>query len=171
MSCFEVTGKRDFLDIALKNADLVCSVYAPGACGMPPGHQEVELALVKLYRITEQRKYLDCAKHLLDLRGRDETHKLYGAYHQDHQPVTKQTEAVGHQVRAIYMYSAMADVAALTGDAAYIGAMEKIWDDFVGCKMYITGGVSGEGESFARPYHLPNRKAYCETCASIASAL
>lgn len=165
------TGKRDFLDVALKNADLIASVFGPGKKIGVPGHQEIEIGLVKLYRVTGERKYLDLAKFFLDERGSGEKRKLYGEYSQDHLPVVEQSEAVGHAVRAAYMYSGMADVAALTGEKTYIEAIEKIWNDVVSKKLYVTGGIGATGriEGFGQPYELPNASAYCETCASIGN--
>ncbi len=166
------TGKRSFLDIAVKNADLVCSVFNPSGRIDPPGHQEIEIGLVKLYRVTGNEKYLNQAKFFLDMRGRNaDKRRLYGPYSQDHKPVIEQTEAVGHAVRAAYMYAAMADVAGLTGDAAYLKAIDAIWDNVVSKKLYITGGIGARhaGEAFGDNYELPNRTAYCETCAAIAN--
>jgi DUF1680 family protein len=168
------TGKRTLLDVALKNADLICRVFGPGGRRDPPGHQEIEIGLARLYRVTGERKYLDLAKFFLDMRGRkDLRDRLYGPYSQDHEPVVAQREAVGHAVRAAYMYSGMADVAALTGDASYTEAIGGIWHDVIGTKMYVTGGIGarGGGEGFGEPYELPNSAAYCETCASIALAM
>ncbi len=167
------TGKRTFLDVALKNADLVASVFGPGKKHGAPGHQEIEIGLVKLYRVTGDRKYLELAKFFLDERGNSQDRKLFGKYSQDHKPVIEQSEAVGHAVRAAYMYSGMADVAALTGDASYIQAIGRIWEDVVSGKLYLTGGIgaTGAGEAFGGDYNLPNRTAYAETCASIGNAL
>lgn len=169
---YQATGKKNLLKIALKSADLVLKDFGPGKLMVPPGHQEIEIGLVKLYRLTGEKKYLDQAKFFLDQRGNSQGHKLYGFYSQDHLPVTKQTEAVGHAVRAAYMYSAMADVAALTGDEAYRQALIKLWEDVVFRKMYLTGGIGSTGawEGFGPAYNLPNGSAYCETCASIANA-
>ncbi len=162
------TGKRSFLDIAVKNADLVCRVFSDGGHEGVPGHQEIEVGLVKLYRVTGNEKYLAQAKRFLDRRGRS-GHK--DAYSQSHLPPVEQTEAVGHAVRAGYMYSGMADVAALTGDAAYIKAIDAIWDNIANRKLYVTGGVGARhhGEAFGDDYELPNASAYCETCANIAN--
>lgn len=168
------TGKRNLLDVALKSADLICETFGDGKFqNWPPGHQEIEIGLSKLYRLTGEKKYLDAAKHFLDLRGRNEgrTYPMYGTYNQDHQPVVEQKEAVGHAVRACYMYCGMADVAALTGDKAYTDAILNIWKDVVERKLYITGGVGSmpHGEAFGPAYYLPNDTAYCETCAQIAA--
>jgi DUF1680 family protein len=163
---YQATGKRDFLDIAIKSADLVDNDFGWDAFVSYPGHQVIEMGLVKLYRVTGENRYLDLAKFFLDARGtRDDGEE----YSQSHKKVVDQTEAVGHSVRATYLYSGMADVAAILGDEAYINAISKIWEDLVYRKMYITGGIgaSGGNEGFAEPYHLPNMSAYCETCASI----
>ncbi len=169
---FQATGKRTFLDIAIKNADLIESVFGPGKKTGVPGHQEIEIGLVKLYRVTGESKYLDLAKFFLDERGHPHGRELYGEYSQDHMPVTEQTEPVGHAVRAAYMYSGMADVAALTGEAAYRKALEILWNNVISKKMYLTGGIGSRsgGESFGEDYELPNATAYCETCAAIAHA-
>ncbi|NOR14277.1 MAG: glycoside hydrolase family 127 protein, partial [Candidatus Aminicenantes bacterium] len=166
------TGKRSLLDIALKNADLIDSVFGPGKKRGAPGHQVIEMGLAKLYRVTGEQKYLDLAKFFLDERGDDEFRKLYGTYSQDHKPVIEQSEAVGHAVRATYMYAGMADVAALTGDADYIAAIDRIWNDVVTGKLYLTGGIgaTSSGEAFGGPYNLPNASAYAETCAAIGNA-
>jgi DUF1680 family protein len=176
---YQVTGDKSFLNIATKNADLICNTFAPGKRTDPSGHEEIEIGLCKLYRVTGERKYLDQAKFLLDQRGRKGNRGpngdggLYGVYAQDHIPVTEQTEAVGHSVRAAYLYTGMADVAALTGDMAYVKAIDAIWHDVVGTKLYVTGGIgaSGGNEGFSGKYELPNMTAYCETCASIANIL
>ncbi len=163
---YQATGKRTLLDMALKNADLLCKTFGPGKNEDPPGHQIIEMGLVKLYRITGERKYLDLAKFFLDTRGPGG-----GDYSQAHKKVIDQDEAVGHAVRATYMYSGMADVAALSGDQAYIDALQRIWNNMVGKKLYITGGIGAmhEGEAFGPNYRLPNMSAYCETCAAIGS--
>ncbi|MEK6754524.1 MAG: beta-L-arabinofuranosidase domain-containing protein, partial [Bacteroidota bacterium] len=167
------TGKKTLLNVALKNADLLCNTFGPGKRGEVPGHQEIEIGLVKLYRTTGEEKYLKLAKFFLDERGNAEGHELMGEYAQDHKPVREQTKAVGHSVRAGYMYSGMVDVAALTGDASYVNALDRIWRDVVDEKLYITGGLgaSGGNEGFSSGYSLPNLTAYCETCAAIANAL
>jgi len=176
---WQVTGTKKFLNVAVKSADLVCRVFGPGKRTDPPGHQEIEIALCKLYRATGDAKYLQQAKFFLDQRGRlgnrgpDGRGGLYGWYSQDHKPVVEQREALGHAVRAAYMYCGMADVAALTGNRSYIKAIDAIWGDVVGRKLYVTGGIGAAGghEGFGPPYELPNETAYCETCASIAMVL
>ncbi len=169
---FLATGKRSFLNVAIKNADLIARTFGPGKLQLPPGHQIIEMGLVRLYRVTGNEKYLKLAKFFLDIRGRQiNGRKLYGPYSQDHKPVTEQDEAVGHAVRAMYMYSGMADIAALTGDQAYLHAIDRIWDNVVSKKLYLTGGVgaTGRGEAFGKNYELPNETAYCETCAAIGN--
>jgi DUF1680 family protein len=169
----QATGKKNLLDVAVKNADLVAGVFGPGKKHGAPGHQEIEIGLIKLYRFTGRKKYLNLAKFFLDERGNARDRKLYGEYSQDHKPVIEQTEAVGHAVRATYMYSGMADVAALTGNTAYIEAIDSIWQNVVFKKMYVTGGIGAAGgiEGFGGDYDLPNAEAYCETCAAIGNAL
>lgn len=170
---YQATGKRTLLDVAIKNANLVADTFGPGKNMGVPGHEEIEIGLVKLYRVTGDIKYLNLAKFFIDQRGNAEGHKLYGMYYQDHIPVIEQDEAVGHSVRAGYLYSGMADVAALTGDQDYIKALDKIWENVVTKKLYITGGIgaSRRGEAFGRNYELPNADAYAETCAAIANML
>lgn len=165
------TGKLSLLDVAVKNADLAASVFGEDKKRGVPGHQVIEIGLAKLYRITGDKKYLDLAKFFLDQRGRSEHRELFGEYSQDHKPVVEQEEAVGHAVRAVYMYSGMADVAALTGDREYIQAIDRIWDNVVNKKMYLTGGIgaTGSGEAFGDNYELPNATAYAETCAAIGN--
>ena len=167
---YQATGKRNFLDIAIKYADCVCREIGdkPGQLVLVPGHQIAEMALAKLYLVTGDRKYLDQAKFFLDKRGHTSRRD---AYSQAHKPVTEQDEAVGHAVRAAYMYAGMADVAALTGDSAYIHAIDRIWDNITGKKYYITGGIgaTSNGEAFGANYELPNMSAYCETCAAIGN--
>lgn len=164
---YQATGKRTLLDVAVKNADLLVADFGPGKLAYEPGHQIVEMGLVKMYRVTGKKEYLDLAKYFLDLKG----HGQSGEYSQTHKPVIEQDEAVGHAVRAAYMYSGMADVAALTGDESYLHAIDKIWDNVVTKKYYITGGIgaTGHGEAFGKNYELPNMSAYCETCAAIAN--
>jgi DUF1680 family protein len=161
------TGKRTLLDIALKSADLVDHDFGPGKLSYYPGHQVIEMGLAKLYRITGNEKYLKLSKFFLDCRrGGNE-------YNQAHIPVIEQDKIVGHAVRATYMYSGMADVSALTGEVAYKNAIDKIWDDLLKTKYYITGGIGsgGDNEGFGEPYYLPNMSAYNETCASISNVM
>ena len=179
---YQATGKRNLLDVALKNADFIASVFGPDKRRGFPGHQEIEIGLAKLYRVTGDEKYLKLAKFFLDER-RPERHKkmfsessAFSIYDQDwylqaHKPVIEQTEAVGHAVRATYMYSGMADVAALTGDEAYVKAIDTIWDNVVSRKLYVTGGIGSrhEGEAFGDDYELPNNTAYNESCAAIGN--
>lgn len=166
---YQATGKRNFLDIALKNADLLDQVFGPGKRNDAPGHEIVEMGLVKLYRITKEEKYLKLAKFFIDCRGKENNPKK--AYSQDHKPLIQQDEAVGHAVRAGYLYSGVADVAALTGNAEYLSAIDKIWENMVSKKLYITGGIGArhQGEAFGDNYELPNLTAYNETCAAIAN--
>ncbi|MHC4917439.1 MAG: glycoside hydrolase family 127 protein, partial [Planctomycetota bacterium] len=123
------TGKRNLLDIALKNADLIDTTFGPGKLQAPPGHQVIEMGLVRLYRLTGDQRYLDLAKFFIDVRGRPlDGRTLGGEYNQDHMPVVEQTEAVGHAVRAGYLYAGIADVAALTGERDYVRAVDRIWN-------------------------------------------
>ncbi len=165
------TGKTNFLDIATKNADLLLSVFGPGKNPEVPGHQIVETGLIKLYLVTEKQEYLDLAKHFLDGRGDSTKREIWGPYNQDHKPVIQQEEAVGHAVRAAYMYAGMTDIAALYNDEAYTIAVNNIWDNVVNKKMYITGGIGSlhDGEAFGENYELPNLTSYNETCAAIAN--
>jgi len=175
---FYATGKKNLLNIALKNADLVCSVFGPDKMHVAPGHEIVEMGLVKLYRITGKQEYLQTAKFFIEERGHyngyDANSKdpwKNGAYWQDNIPVTDQTEAEGHAVRAGYLYSAVADVAALTGDEKLLHAIDTIWDNMVSKKIYVQGGIGAvpSGERFGDNYELPNATAYNETCAAIAN--
>lgn len=168
---FYATGKKNFLGIAIKNADLLVANFGPDKLRMPPGHQIIETGLIKLYHITQNRKYLELAKFFLELRGDSTTHKLYGEYSQDHLPVIEQTEAVGHAVRALYMYAAMTDIAMMYRDPGYLNAVNKIWENIINKKMYITGGLGSkrDGEAFGDNYELPNLTAYNETCAAIGN--
>jgi len=192
---YESTGKDTLLKVALKNAELIISTFGYGKIESPPGHQEIELGLVRLYKITGDRKYLDLAKFFLDVRG-SKTRKGYEAYvaqsedklpwlgpnrfeyNQTHQLIIDQKEAVGHAVRATYMYSAMADIAMLYDDEKYLFALDRIWEDIVSHKLSITGGIGAKakGEAFDKAYILPNfydrateTGVYNETCASISN--
>jgi len=166
---YMATGKRNFLNIALKNADLLDQVFGPGKRNDAPGHEIVEMGLVRLYRITGEKKYLNLAKFFIDCRGKKTDPKR--TYFQDHLPLIQQDEAVGHAVRAGYLYSGVADVAALTGNQDYIHAIDKIWGNMVSKKLYLTGGIGAahDGERFGANYELPNLTAYNETCAAIAN--
>jgi len=161
---YQATGKRTLLDIALKSADLVNKDFGYDKVKVYPGHQVIEMGLVKLYRVTGEKKYLDLARFFLDIRG-----PKGQSYNQANLKPVDQTEAVGHSVRATYMYSGMADIAAIENDPAYLKAITRIWGDLVNGKMYLTGGIGATGgnEGFAEPFLLPNMTAYCETCASI----
>jgi hypothetical protein len=182
---FQATGKRTFLNVAIKSADLVCRTFGPGTRHDVPGHEEIELALVKLFHATGTRTYLDTAKFFLDERGRQHStpipafepgsrFAIYNdlAYRQDHQPVADQTRAVGHAVRAMYLYAGMTDVGQLAGEPALTAATSHLWTDVVSKRMYVTGGLGSEGrtEAFGDDYGLPNR-AYAETCASVGGLL
>ena len=176
---WQATGKRTLLDVAIKNADLVCKTFGPGPGQIRnvPGHQEIEIGLVKLYRATGQPKYLDMAKFFLDERGHYNgrtvhTHNNSITYCQDDKPVVEQTEPHGHVVRAVYMYSAMADIAALAGDERYARAVDAIWENIVSKRLYLIGsmGVHGYLEGFGPDYVLPNLQAYNETCATVGTA-
>ncbi|MDR2690786.1 MAG: glycoside hydrolase family 127 protein [Dysgonamonadaceae bacterium] len=163
------TGKRNFLDIALRNADLLVKVFGDSMNYEVPGHQIVETGLIKLYQIAGNRDYLRLSKKFLDLKGDRQHRHIRGEYSQDHLPVTRQDEVVGHAVRAVYMYAGMTDIAALYGDSAYTAAIHKLWDNMTGKKMYLTGGLGArhDGEAFGANYELPNLTAYGETCAAI----
>ncbi len=169
---YQATGKRTLLDVALKSANLLVNTFGPGKRSIWPGHQITEMGLAKLYRATGDERYLALAKFMLDERGPDsggKTNPRGLTYNQAQARVVDQTEPVGHAVRATYMYSGMADVAAMTGDSSYTKAIDTIWQNTVTRKLYFTGGIgaSGSGEAFGRPYELPNMTAYNETCASV----
>ncbi len=172
--------------VANKNFELVNREFGPDGRKAVPGHEEIELALIRLYRLTGDERYFNLARFFLDQRGRQHDTKPYPpeekefadvyndrAYMQDHLPVTEQTRATGHAVRAVYLYSAMTDVAALAGDADYAKAVDTIWTDMVSKRMYVTGGVGsiGKSEGFGDDYDLPNKDAYAETCASVGNDL
>ncbi len=171
---YAATGKRSLLDIALRTANLLCDTFGPGKREIWPGHQIVEMGLAKLYRVTGDVRYLNLAKFMLDVRGPQSTEQGAGnPYVQAQMKVVDQKEAVtgGHAVRAVYMYSGMADVGALTGDMAYVNALDKIWENVAGKKLHITGGIGARaaGESFGADYELPNMSAYNETCAAVGN--
>jgi DUF1680 family protein len=172
---YQATGKKTFLSVAIRAADLLTKTFGPGKRSIWPGHQITEMALVKLYRVTGNEDYLTLAKFMLDERGPDkipagETVNPRGLdYNQAQLRVIDQTEPVGHAVRAMYMYSGMADVAALEDDAKMREAGDRIWDNLVHTKLYLTGGIGAAGghEGFGREFELPNMTAYNETCASV----
>jgi DUF1680 family protein len=170
---FHATGKRKWLDSAIRLADHVDATFGPGKKLDPPGHPELELALVKLFHETAEPRYLKLAEFFLDQRGSAAGRTPFGEYAQDHIPLREQREVVGHAVRAMYLYCAMADVAGITGDRGLSCALDAIWHDVVDRKMYVTGGIgpSASNEGFTVPYDLPNDTAYCETCAAIGMAL
>jgi hypothetical protein len=171
---YAATGKRSLLAIALRSANLLCDTFGPGKREIWPGHQIVEMGLAKLYRLTGDERYLTLAKFMLDVRGPQSQEEGAGnPYVQAQMKPVDQTEAVagGHAVRAVYMYSGMADVGALTGDMAYVNAIDKIWENVAGKKLHITGGIGARaaGESFGADYELPNMSAYNETCAAVGN--
>lgn len=172
----DATGSRSLLDVSLRSFELVNATFGPDALRDVPGHQEIELGLVKLYRLTGERRFLDQARFFLDERGQANGRELqlnYGnpAYMQDHLPVREQREALGHAVRATYMYAAMTDVAALDGDEAMAEASRALWRNVSGRKLALTGGIGARhhGEAFGDEYELPNLSAYNETCAAIGN--
>ena len=170
---YRATGKKTFLNVAIKNADLVCKTFGPneGQIHRPGGHPIIEMALCKLYKVTGDRKYLEGAKYFVEETGRCTDGHRPSEYSQDHMPILQQEEIVGHAVRAGYLYSGVADVAALTGDKAYFEALERIWENMSSKKLFITGGIGSrpQGEGFGPNYELFNHTAYCETCAAIAN--
>ena len=183
---YEVTGKRTLLDVAIKNADLVAKTFGLGAgqSRETSGHEEIEIGLCRLYQATGDAKYLRLAQHFIDMRGRRDIRPIWGAAYQDHAPVLEQKEALGHAVRAAYLYSGMADVAALAGNAAYVKAIDGLWENVVGRKLHLNGGIGvrrhvkyrnpafgSAHEAFGDDYDLQNQDAYLETCAAIGNAL
>ncbi len=170
---FEQTGKRNMLDVARKLADHIDSIFGPGKNMMVSEHQELELALIKLYRITGEKRYLKLGQFFIDQRGNQQGHNLYGAYSQDHVPVRRQSEIVGHAVRAMYNCMGMADLYAESGDKELLTALDQLWENTTHRKMYVTGGIGAtpKGEAFLGNYVLPNDTAYSETCAQIGLLL
>ncbi len=170
---YRATGKKTFLNVAIKNADLVCQTFGPneGQIHRPGGHPIIEMALCKLYKVTGNRKYLEGAKYFVDETGRCTDGHHPSEYSQDHMPILQQEEIVGHAVRAGYLYSGVADMAALTGDKAYEEALQRIWKNMSSRKLFITGGIGSraQGEGFGPDYELNSHTAYCETCAAIAN--
>ena len=175
---YQATGKRKLLDVCIRMTDHMMSQFGPEKRHWVPGHEEIELALVKLYQTTQEQKYLDFAYWLLEERGHGhgtmgDEGKWNPVYYQDIVPVRQLTDISGHAVRCMYLYCGMADVAALKNDTGYIAAMDRLWDDVVHRNMYITGGIgsSHDNEGFTEDYDLPNLDAYCETCASVGMVL
>jgi len=170
---YQATGKRSLLDIAIKNADLVCEVFGPeeGQKQVPSGHPIIEMGLAKMYKVTGDEKYLRQARYFVEETGRGTDGHRLNAYSQDHMPILQQEEIVGHAVRAGYLYSGVVDVALLMEDQGYFEAVSRIWENTAGKKLYITGGIGSraQGEGFGPEYELHNHSAYCETCASIAN--
>ena len=175
---FEATDKHTLLEVAIKAADYLDGLYGPDKFTAPPGHEELELALVRLGKATSQDKYTKLATFLIEERGKPHR-KLdgtmygpWGDYCQDHKPIAEQTEVAGHAVRAGYLYSAMADLARL-GHTEYTPALDALWDDVTQRRIFVTGGIgpSGHNEGFTTPYDIPTTSAYQETCASIAVCL
>ncbi|MBR6733994.1 MAG: glycoside hydrolase family 127 protein [Kiritimatiellae bacterium] len=183
---YEVTGKRTLLDVATRNADLVAKTFGLGegqSCETS-GHEEIEIGLCRLYQATGDAKYLKLAQHFIDMRGRRDLRPVWGAAYQDHKPVLEQKEALGHAVRAAYLYAGMADVAALTGNTAYVDAIDALWSNVVSRKLHLNGGIGARRhvkyrdpalgsahEAFGDEYDLQNLDAYLETCAAIGNAL
>ncbi len=185
---YEATGEKKLLNVAIKNANLINEVFGPNKNYGVPGHQEIEIGLVKLYRVTGEKKYLDLAKFFIDQKGRNKEKRIKvekinpwggtkfdqdfwtGKYAQDHKPFEDQDEAVGHAVRACYFYSGATDIAAITGTKEYDFALKNIWEDIIEKKIFLTGGIGAEPgiEGFGPAYELPNATAYTETCAAIA---
>lgn len=170
---YKATGKKTFLNVAIRNADLICKTFGPGEGQIhrPSGHPIVEMALCKLYKVTGNKKYLQTARYFVEETGRGTDGHPLSEYSQDHKPILQQDEIVGHAVRAGYLYSGVADVASLMNDTAYFHALERIWNNMASKKLFITGGIGSraQGEGFGPNYELNNMTAYQETCASIAN--
>ena len=168
---YQATADTTLLAVATRNADLLVEQFLEGGLAYEPGHQIVEMGLVKLYRVTGKEDYLRLAKYFLDIRGIGGPNSLAYEYNQSHAAPTAQTEAVGHAVRAVYMYSGMADIAAIMGDEDYLAAINALWESMSQRKCYITGGIGAlhDGEAFGDDYELPNLTAYNETCAAIGN--
>ncbi len=165
------TGKTNFLNVAIKLADYLNRLFGPGRREGTPGHPEIEMALIELYRETNDKKYLNLAKFFIDERGKG----IIGgsSYHIDHKPFRELDEVVGHAVRSLYLNCGATDLYIETGESALLDVLERLWDNLVIKKMYITGGAGArkEGEAFGENYELPNETAYAETCASIANLM
>ena len=179
----QLTGKDDLMEVMWRNVDLISRTFGNGRNQLKrvPGHESPEIALPKLWRFAHEPATMELIRNFIDWRGRADLRPLYGtpgstfdaAYYQDHKPVREQREAVGHAVRACYLYTGMAEMLALTGDQTLRPALDAIWENVVGRKMYVTGGVGAHhaGEKFGADFELPNEKGYLETCATLANAL
>jgi uncharacterized protein len=176
---FRVTGSERLLDVATRFADHICDTFGreEGKRHAVDGHEEVEMALVELFRVTGEKRYLEGAQYFIDARGHGMLGRPYGqhepSYSQDHEPLRDQSEVVGHAVRALYLYSGAADVFAETGEPALVEALERLWENMTTRRMYVSGGLGSryEGEAFGRDFELPNERAYTETCAAIGSVM
>ncbi|MBO3803688.1 MAG: glycoside hydrolase family 127 protein [Candidatus Brockarchaeota archaeon] len=171
IALYRATGRRKALDAALRLADHLVDVFGPGKRAGTPGHPEVEMALVELYRLAGKGEYLELAKSFLDNRGKG----IVGGSRNliDHEPFRQLKEAVGHAVRSLYLDCGAADIYMETGEKELLSALENIWRNFTGRRMYVTGGAGArhDGEAFGVDYELPNVAAYAETCAAVASAM
>jgi uncharacterized protein len=176
---FRATGSERLLDIATRFADHICDTFGPeeGKRHAVDGHEEVEMALVELFRVTGERRYLEGARYFVDARGHGMLGRPYGqhepSYSQDHEPLRDQSEVVGHAVRALYLYSGAADVYAETGEPDLLRALDRLWKNLTTRRMYVSGGLGSryEGEAFGKDFELPNERAYTETCAAIGSVM
>ncbi len=174
---FHATGKKNLLDIAIRFADHICDTFGEGKRDWVPGHEEIELALVKLYRETGNPKYLEMARFFLEERGKGKGNWKQAHfdldYHQDLVPVKEMERIGGHAVRATYLMTGMADYCAASGDTTYLPALRRVWDDLIESKTYITGGIGAShgNEGFSDDFYLPNKDAYCETCSSVGFIL
>lgn len=169
----KATGKRLLLDVAERFADYLVSEFGPGKRDWVPGHPEIELALIRLYRETAKKEYLELAHFLLEERGRGKADWKAYDYYLDKVPVAGLDKIGGHAVRAMYLLTGMADYSATSGDTSYIAALDRLWDNVVKTRMYLTGGIgsSRRNEGFTEDYDLPNKEAYCETCASVGMVM
>jgi len=167
------TADSTLMDVAVKFAGHIAAEFGPGKRLDPPGHPELELALAKLHEATGDQRWLELLRFFVGQRGAKQGRAGFGEYAQDHMPLREQSQIVGHAVRACYLYAGAADLARLDGDAGLLAGLGKIWDDLVGTKMYVTGGIgnSAANEGFTKSWDLPNKSSYCESCASIALGL
>src|SRR5215217_1337265 len=174
---FRATGSERLLDVATRFADHICDTFGPEKRQAVDGHEEIEMALVELYRVTGERRYLEGARYFVDARGHGLLGRPYGehdpSYSQDHEPLRDQSEVVGHAVRALYLYSGAADVYAETGEPDLLHALGRLWKNMTTRRMYVSGALGSryEGEAFGRDFELPNERAYAETCAAIGSVM